>query len=271
MRYPVVAGQFYPESERRLRMEIERCFVSPLGPGKIPEVNEKGERRIVGAVSPHAGYTFSGPVAAHVYSAIAQDGFPETFVIIGPNHQGLGQMVAMSTQDFLTPLGTVKADKRLAAKLGRWIDDDPLAHQYEHSIEVQLPFLQFLSPEFKLLPITMTLQDYETASELGAWLRRSVEGEDVVIIASSDLSHYVPEEEAERKDMKLIDRVLSLDSRGVYDTAMNEGVSACGYGPIVAMMEAVEAGSAKLLKYATSGDVHPMREVVGYGAITLMR
>jgi hypothetical protein len=270
MRHPVVAGKFYPRGEAEVIGEIEKCFLSPLGPGEIPKLT-KGERRIVGAVVPHAGYEFSGPVAAHVYAALAKDGFPETFIIVGPNHSGTGSFVAMTTEDFLTPLGTCRVDKDIASRLERRVNNDPFAHQHEHSIEVQLPFIQYFDRNVKFLPITMAMQDYDTAKEVGAQLRSACCGKDVVVIASTDFSHYVTEKQARTEDMKVIDQILALNPKGVYDTVLRRDVSMCGYGPVMTMLEAVEGSEAKLLKYGTSGDVVPMSEVVGYGGIVVRR
>lgn len=271
MRYPAVAGKFYAGKERELREEIRKCFLSPLGPGSIPELSRNGERKVIGAVVPHAGYFYSGPIAAHVYAAIARDGFPQTFVIIGPNHHAVGSAVAVSGEDFETPLGVCKIDRDLLRRLERGMSVDPIAHQYEHSIEVQLPFIQFFSNEVKILPICMALQDYETAMETAKQLQKAIEGLDVIIIASSDFSHYVPAHEAKAKDMEVINQILALNSRGVYDVVIRRDVSMCGYGPVMVMLEAAKGKEARLLKYATSGDVYPMREVVGYGAVVVMK
>ncbi|MDD1746994.1 MAG: AmmeMemoRadiSam system protein B [Methanomassiliicoccales archaeon] len=270
MRYPAVAGRFYSSKEKALREEIEECFRSRIGPGEIPAL-KPGRGSIVGAVVPHAGYMFSGPVTAHVFGAMAEDGFPETFVVIGPNHHGVGAGVAMTAEDFVTPLGKIEADRELAKKLKGWVDEDPSAHRHEHSIEVQVPFIQYFSKKAKLLPISMAFQDFETAKELGARLKKACEGRDVIVLASSDFSHYVPAAFAEKQDRAVIDRILALDPQGVEATVTSKGVSMCGYGPVMAMLEAVGGKTAKLLKYATSGDVHPMSEVVGYAGIVVRR
>lgn len=270
MRHPVVAGRFYSSKEKVLREEIEECFRHEIGPGKVPALAQ-GRGSIVGAVVPHAGYMFSGPVAAHVFGAIAEEGFPETFVIIGPNHHGIGSGVAMTSEDFATPLGTCEVDKELVKKLKGWVDEDPSAHLHEHSIEVQIPFIQFFSRKPKLLPISMAFQDYETAKELGVRLRKACEGRDVIVLASSDFSHYVPPEFAKKQDRGVIDKILALDPQGVEAAVMAKDVSMCGYGPVMAMLEATKGRSAHLLRYATSGDVHPMSEVVGYAGIVVRR
>jgi AmmeMemoRadiSam system protein B len=267
MRYPAVAGQFYEGKEGALRKQIENCFLHSLGPGEIPEL-KKGDRKIKGAVVPHAGYMFSGPVAAHVSSALASDGFPETFIIIGPKHTGYGSPVAITKEDFKTPFGNVKIDLELAEKLQTGvIDDDIVAHRGEHSIEVQLPFLQYLEPDIKFVPLCIGQQTYKMAREIGGIISKAIKGRDVVVLASTDFSHYVPMEIAKKKDMKALEAIIKLDAKGLYKTVDKLNISMCGYGPVMTMIEAVDGSQAKLLKYSTSGDVMEMREVVGYGAV----
>lgn len=271
VRHPAVAGQFYPNSEMQVRAEVEAAFRSPLGPGEIPQVAREGERSIVGAMVPHAGWMYSGAVAAHVYAALARDGLPETFIIMGPNHHGAGAPVATTTMDFTTPLGVVAIDQEIAGRLGRIVVDDPTPHRFEHSIEVQLPFLQYLSEEVNIVPISMAAQDPQTAAEVAAEIRNAVGDKDVVILASSDMSHYVPAEVARKNDMAVIDKVLALDALGIYDEVSRLNVSMCGYGPVMTMIMACGGSSAELLKYASSGDVAPMREVVGYAGVVVRR
>jgi AmmeMemoRadiSam system protein B len=271
MRYPAVAGRFYSSSKGKVTDEIEQAFASRIGPGRPPELNKSGPRSIVGLVVPHAGYVYSGPVAAHSYAALAEDGFPETFIVIGPNHNALGAPVATTTEDFSTPLGVVKIDEDIVGRLGRLVAVDPAAHRYEHSIEVQLPFIQYFSEDVKFVPIAMAAQDFETAREVADELKRACQGKDVVIVASSDFSHYIPPAEAERQDRAVIERILAMDPEGVYDTVIRKNVSMCGYGPVMAMLMASGGSRAELLKYATSGDVSPMDEVVGYAAIAVSR
>ncbi|WP_455392405.1 AmmeMemoRadiSam system protein B, partial [[Eubacterium] cellulosolvens] len=140
MRRPVVDGQFYAASKDDLKKQIEQCYYHALGPGKLPSISRSPKRRIKGLVVPHAGYPYSGPIAAHSYYKLAEDGFPESFIIIGPNHSGLGSMVALTTEDFKMPFGDVDIDQQLAKLLWKGIiDNDINAHAHEHSIEVQLP------------------------------------------------------------------------------------------------------------------------------------
>lgn len=267
MRYPAASGSFYPGDEKSLKKQIEECFNHRLGPGKLP-VYKKGDRKIKGAVIPHAGYVYSGPVASCVYSALADDAFPETFIIIGPNHTGYGSGVALTTETFNTPFGDVNIDKELAKDLlNTIIDNDINAHRYEHSIEVQLPFLQYIKKDFSFVPLCMGMQDYKTAKEVGKIIKNAIEDRDVVIIASSDFTHYESKASAERKDKMAIDAILELDSKELFETVKQNNITMCGYGPVIAMLEAVNGKKSTLLKYATSGDVTPMDDVVGYAGI----
>jgi len=271
VRQAAVAGQFYASRSSSLRAEVERCFLSPLGPGKLPPHPIDGPRKIVGAMVPHAGLVYSGPVAAHAYCALAKDGMPDTFVVIGPNHHGVGKGVATTDEDFETPMGTVQVDKGIVSKLKGVVELDRTAHLYEHSIEVQLPFLQYLDPKATFVPIAMAYQDYETAVEVARSLRGAIEGRDVVILASSDMSHYVSPHQAKVDDTKVIDKILDLDAKGIYDAVQRYQVSMCGYGPTMAMVMACGGKSAKLLKYANSGDVQTMDRVVAYASIAVYR
>jgi hypothetical protein len=270
MRYASVAGQFYSGTETALLKEVQDCFLHRLGPGKVPTLAKPGARRIRGMVSPHAGLIFSGPVAAHGYAALASDGFPDVFVVIGPNHHGLGSGVALTTHDFETPLGPMKNDKELAMRMRTGIvDDSILAHRHEHSIEVQLPFIQFLDRDRKFVPISMMMQDPKSAAQVGQAIKFAIAGRDAVVIASTDLSHYVSPERAREMDALAIDRILDLDPKGLYDVVRKNRITMCGFGPVMAMLEAVQGTEAELLKYANSGDVRPMSEVVGYASIVV--
>lgn len=269
VRRPAVAGQFYSAKEQALRSEVERCFLSPIGPGHLPKLNPSGPRRIVGAMVPHAGLVYSGPVAAHVFAELAEDGFPETIVIIGPNHHGQGKGVAVSDEDFDTPLGTCPVDRDIVSRLKGIVEVDRRAHLYEHSLEVQLPFIQYIRPETKIVAIAMGYQDEGTAQELAKSVRNAIEGKDVVVLASSDMSHYVPANVAKEKDMAVLTKLIGMDPEGAYRHVMKLDVSMCGYGPVLAMFKSVDGKEAKLLRYATSGDVTPMREVVGYASMII--
>jgi AmmeMemoRadiSam system protein B len=283
MRSPAVAGRFYSGSSESLRTEIERSFLHKFGPGSVPELGTG--RKIKGVVAPHAGFVYSGPVAAHSYGAIARDGFPETFVIIGPNHSGMGKGVALTTESFKTPLGEVPVDQELAEDVIKGVlKNDRLAHKHEHSLEVQLPFLQYLKKDFKFVPITMADQSFKSSRELGEILGSACAGRDVVVVASTDFTHcgymysqFIPPgqtagEYAKKKDEKAIAHILDMDPQGLVNTVKKNKITMCGYGCVAAMMYAamsMGAKSAKLLKYTTSFDIEPGDNAVGYGSIVL--
>ncbi len=269
MRRPTVAGQFYAGDEKSLRAQIEQCFKGPFGPGEIPKLGPR-KRQVLGGVAPHAGYVYSGMVAAHTYARIVEDGFPETFVFVGPNHTGRGSGIAVATEDWQTPLGVAKLDKELAKAIGKdLVDRDDEAHRGEHSIEVQLPFVQYFSSSFQFVPICMGFQDIDSAVSVGQTIANAIRGKDVVVIASTDMSHYVSPALAKRKDGLAIDAIKRMDSKALYEVVRDEDISMCGYGPVIAAMTACAGGKATLLKYANSGDVHPMAQVVGYASVVI--
>lgn len=278
VRRPAQAGAFYAGSGAALRSEVERCFTHRLGPGSLPSVSA-GPRQIVGMVCPHAGYVYSGPVAAHAYWRLAADGKPDRVVILGPNHTGYGSGLSVMTEGvWETPLGGVEIDSDLAGRIVRsskMIDVSELAHRYEHSIEVQLPFLQYLyGSEFRFVPLCMMMQDLETSREVGEALASAL-GSGGLVIASTDLTHYEPKRSAERKDRMVVESVTRLDEAGLWTVVEGEGVSMCGYGPVIAAMVSAKklgASRAELLKYSTSGDVSgDTREVVGYASMVLVK
>ena len=276
IRHPCQAGAFYAGTAESLKKQIENCFLHKLGPGKIPEVVKDGPRKIVGLVCPHAGYMYSGPVAAHAYYQLALDGKPEIVVLLGPNHTGHGSALAIMNEGFWrTPLGDVEVDGEVADEIVREshiVDVDDSAHRFEHSIEVQLPFLQFLyGSEFKIVPICFLMQDSVSAVEVGQALAKVLAGKNAVIIASSDMTHYEPHESAMRKDKLVLDAVKAMDVSELYSVIETHRVSACGYGPIAALITAAKilgAEEVKLLCHKTSGDViGDYSSVVGYAAV----
>jgi AmmeMemoRadiSam system protein B len=267
LRQPAVAGYFYQGSASALRDQIEHYLVPT-------------EKRIkaLGILAPHAGLVYSGPVAGAVYSRIV---LPGVFVLIGPNHTGLGAPVSiMSSGQWTTPLGLVSVDEPLAAAIkerSRRIQDDALAHLREHSLEVQLPFIQYQKGSITIVPIQMMDTRFETCVDLGNAVAAAVREEkrEVLIVASSDMSHYVPAAEARTKDQIALDRILELDARGLYDAVRREDISMCGYGPAVAMLtacKALGATHAELVKYANSGDVSgDYEQVVGYAGVVVSK
>lgn len=269
MRYPVVAGVFYESEGDALQRQIGKCFQHVHGPGPLPPPGS--ERRICAALAPHAGYMASGPAAAHTYHAIMEDGLPELYVVIGPGHRGRGATVAVSDEDFWTPLGVCETDMEVVERIQGIVEVDRAAHQQEHSVEVQLPFIQTIDPSPRIVAVVMNAQDPESARETARSLREACEGKDTVFIASSDLSHYVSKERATHDDLAVVERVIDLDVEGMYGTIRDLDVSACGFGPIAAALMAADPSSSRLLKYMDSGDMIPMDDVVGYAAAVFHR
>lgn len=274
IRKPAVAGIFYELNPDSLKQQIEWCFKHKLGPGKIPQMGDK--RKIKGIMAPHAGYLYSGPVAAHSYSKVVEDGFPDTFVILCPNHTGLGSGIStMLEGEWQTPLGNVEIDSQFAGKLvedALIIDQDVSSHIQEHSCEVHLPFLQYFSENFKIVPISMWMQDLETSTEIGKSIKETAEalGRDIVILASSDMTHYKPQNIASQNDQQVLDAMRMMDEKLMVKRVMDLNVTMCGYGPVTATMVASKELGAKnveILKYATSGDLTgDMSAVVGYAS-----
>ena len=258
IREPCVAGQFYPLDPGELKRMISRMILK----GKV-KIKAKG------VLVPHAGYYFSGEVASHAYATID---FPDLIAIIGPNHTGYGKTVGVSSEDFKTPLGVVKSDQEIVGKIvEKGVPEDNLSHKFEHSIEVQLPFLQFVKKDFKIVAITMMDQRLETSLKLGEILNGTLP-EKSLVIASSDMSHYVPREIALYKDKMVIDAIKKLNPEGLYRAVTTKNISMCGYGCAIAMLNFAilrKSKKAKLLKYATSGDVEPMPKAVGYCAMVV--
>ena len=279
IRKPAVAGQFYPASGMGLVRQIEASFRSVLGPGDLPEVHEHGSRRIVGVVSPHAGYVFSGATAAHAYDALASDGHPDVVVVIGVNHGHAGTHSAVQTSGaWRTPLGDLKIADDVAEAISAQLPQFQTSADAffgEHSLEVQLPFLQYLYEEALLfVPVMMGAQDIGAARELGHAVAQALEGRDAVVVASTDMTHYQPAATARRQDQVLIDRIEALDAEGLLAERDSRRISMCGAGPVAAMLLAAgELGgtTVRSLAYSTSGDVVPGPEVVGYYAAVVLR
>ena len=276
VRRPTQAGTFYEGTAESLKEQIENCFLHELGPGKVPEIVKTGPRHVLGLVCPHAGYMYSGPVAAHAYYKLASDGKPDVAVIFGPNHTGYGSALAvMNEGSWRTPLGDVEVDNDIANQIvheSRIVDVDESAHRFEHSIEVQLPFLQYLyGSNFKVVPICFLMQDLSSAREVGKATAKVLAGKNAIVIASSDMTHYEPQESASRKDRLILEAVEAMDETRLYSIIETQNISACGYGPIIALITAAKNSGvreAKLLCYKTSGDViGDYSSVVGYAAV----
>jgi hypothetical protein len=289
IRKPAVAGQFYAGSNDSLKKQVEECFLNSRGPGKFPVIPQD-RKNILGIVVPHAGFIYSGAIASHAYYQLAANGFADTFIILGPNHSGRGSGVAIMTDGLWeTPLGTVPIDTELAEKIySGIIDKDETAHMYEHSIEVQLPFLQVVANRkpFNFVPISLMMQDYDTSLEIGTIIAEAMKTskKKIILIASSDFSHVgfnyssmpPPGEKvevyAEKQDKHAISKIIELDPEGLIKTVEEHNITMCGYGPVSAMIvvcKKLGATNAELLKYGTSYEVYPGSSCVGYGALLI--
>lgn len=276
VRRPAVAGSFYPDDPAELKKLIHDCYLHPLGPGALPPSPEEA-KGVRACVSPHAGYVYSGPVAAHSYLWLSALRSPDLVVIVAPNHYGIGSGVATFREGFWqTPLGRVQVDAQAAAEIVELtgiVDFDPEAHGREHSLEVQLPFLQEVyGSGFKLLPISLAFQDPQTALDIARGIAKMLKGRDALLVASSDLTHYEPDSVAREKDMALLKTVCELDVKKFYQVLETKRVTSCGYGAIATVMEASRLlgfDYGELLKYATSGDTTgDIDAVVGYPSVS---
>jgi len=272
IRTPAVAGMFYPGEKNELKESIHQCFLHSFGPGKLPPTEEK--KKIYGVICPHAGYMYSGPIACHSFYSISSES-PELFIIIGPNHWGVGcNVAAMKDCSWETPLGQVEVDSDAASELSKIsniVDLDFFSHTKEHSLEVQVPMLQEVYSKFKILPIILINQEKNAAEEIGEAVATISKQKNSMIIGSSDFTHYEPNEFAHDQDKALIEPILDLDVDQFYKVLYEKNVTACGYGAIASTMIACKklgATKGELLKYATSGDVTgDTSSVVGYGSI----
>ena len=269
IRPPAVAGRFYTADARELARQIKDfCAESP--------VNGKEKLAARGCVVPHAGYMYSGAIAGAVYSALK---IPAKCILIGPRHFPRGEAMAILTEgSWQTPFGEAQIDSALAAELKRacpLLREDAIAHEREHSLEVQLPFLQQLGKDVRFVPVLVGTDLYSDLECLGNAIAQVVEKqrEPVLLIASSDMNHYENDVLTRVKDKLAIDKILTLDARGLYRTVRSEGITMCGYAATVAVLVALQklgAKQAQLIRYATSGDINGDREeVVGYAGIIL--
>ncbi|MFH1925063.1 MAG: AmmeMemoRadiSam system protein B [Chloroflexota bacterium] len=265
IRQPVVAGQFYPGSASQLKVMIEKMVDA-----------EAEKQEVIGLVSPHAGYMYSGPVAGAVISRVK---FKDTFIILGPNHTGRGKPLSiMSEGKWQTPLGDVEIDAELAQHLlsiSHHLQEDDAAHAFEHSIEVQLPFLQYFRPDVRIVPITLSFASIDAYKEIGREIARAISDtrREAVIMASSDMTHYEPHDVAARKDRQAIDAILRLDEDELFRRVEEHNISMCGCAPVATLISAARelgATSAELVKYQTSGDTSgDYSAVVGYAGIII--
>ena len=282
MREPAAAGTFYELDRQGLVRSIEQCFTGEFGPGRLPSTKEPRTANVVGLVSPHAGYVYSGGGAAYAYDRLAGDGLPETVVLLGPNHHGLGPAVAVSSGvEWRTPLGAMQIDLDTADAIladSEFAQRNDTAHAREHSIEVQLPFLQYMGGDkVKIVPICIAhvseSDAVSLASDLGAAIGKALASKSAVVIASTDFTHYEPKAAAEKKDKAAIGKILELDGEGLIREVYGRSITMCGVVGTAVALEACKAlGATKAheLTYYTSGDViGDTSRVVGYGALSI--
>lgn len=265
LRAPAVAGRFYDGTSSGLRKQVSQYITA-----------DRPRSEALGIMVPHAGLIYSGAVAGQVYSSISM---PHTFVMLGPNHTGLGTAVSlMDDGEWEIPTGKLRIDRKIAARI---LQASPLAernsqaHAYEHSLEVQIPFIAHFSQEILIVPIALMHLTYEHCRELAAAIASSVQssGYPVTILASSDMTHYQPDRIARRMDERALEKILAMDPMGLYETVTKEGISMCGILPVTVMLLASQllgARHARLIKYMTSGDVSgDYDSVVGYAGVVI--
>lgn len=266
LRLPAVSGRFYPSQPSELIALIRQYVVANLD--SVPTTAAKA------CLVPHAGYVYSGHVAGAVYGRIA---FPKKILILGVRHFPQGEKAAiLSSGAWRTPLGDAPIDEPLAEALRAacpLLREDSVAHSSEHSLEVQIPFLQVLQPEFTFVPVALGTVRFEDLVAVGEGIGGVIAAsrEEILLLATSDLNHYEDDATTRVKDHKAIEQILALDARGLYDTCRNEAISMCGLGPTVAMLTALQrlrGARPELVRYATSADVSgDYSAVVGYAGI----
>jgi len=260
-----VAGQFYPGSASALKKQID-SFID----------KNTSQREVIACMLPHAGYMYSGMVAAETVSSLI---VKEKVILLGPNHTGSGAAFSiMAEGSWETPLGAVKIDSDLAQKIlqcSKYLEDDSLAHLSEHSLEVELPFLQYFKKDFEIVPIAFMSDDLAALKEIGKQIAVAVKKsgleKSVLLVASSDMTHYESQEQAQAKDSQAIEAILALDEDMLAERVRHLDISMCGYAPVIAMIAASKelgAKKAELIKYQTSGDVTgDIESVVGYAGV----
>ena len=265
LRLPAVAGRFYPSDPKELTSLVQKYSQPDSDQETFP---------VRACLVPHAGYVYSGHVAGAVFARVR---LPQKIIVLGVRHYPRGEPAAiLSSGAWRTPLGDAPIDGGLAGELRRicpLLREDSVAHSTEHSLEVQVPFLQVLAPGFSFVPMALGTVQFESLVSVGEAIARVLRTsqEDILLLTTSDLNHYEDDATTRIKDRKAIDRLLALDARGLYDTCRNEEISMCGLGPAVAMLTALNelgAKSAELVKYATSADISGDRsQVVGYAGM----
>ena len=277
IRQPAVAGAFYPRDAENLTRLIESCFLDDSGAGFIPKIGSfEGTDYPINVMVPHAGYQYSGAIASHGYCKIVENGFPEVFIILSPNHTGFGSEISVFNEgEWITPLGSVEVDGEFADEIisvSDFASADFHAHIREHSIEVQLPFLQYFSSDFKIVPITMGTQNFLTSTDLANAIFEAGNKLDksYCVIASTDLSHFNNQEKANKVDGFVLEDIEEMNEFKLFEEVIQYNITMCGYGPVmttISLSKRREMNTCELLAYRTSGDVTgDLTSVVGYAS-----
>ena len=277
LRKPAVAGAFYPDNPEVLVKTIEDCFLDDFGVGELPSIGEfEGEDYPLNIMVPHAGYQYSGAIASHGYCRLVQNGFPEVFIILSPNHTGYGREISVFNEgEWITPLGSVQIDDEFAEAIISHSDiasADFTAHRYEHSIEVQLPFLQYFSDNFKIVPITMGSQSFTATNDLAKAIFEAANdlNKSYCVIASTDLSHFNNQEKANTVDGFVLEDIEEMNEFKLFEEVIQYNITMCGYGPVmttIALSKMSNKSNCEILAYKTSGDVTgDLSSVVGYAS-----
>jgi MEMO1 family protein len=264
VRQPAVAGKFYTSDPDQLREEVTSMV--PRGE----------ESPALGIIAPHAGYVYSGKVAGRVYGAIT---VPDAVLVLGPNHTGMGEKVALAPPgEWLTPLGPAPVNEKLSRLMlqhAAGAREDVNAHRFEHSLEVQLPFLQYKNPNVSIAALCLSFLDFDSVRKIGEGVARAISqyGAEVLIVASSDMTHYESASSAKGKDDRALAQIAALNPEGLMKVCLDNDITMCGVIPAAIMLvaaKALGATSTKLITYATSGEVNgDLDRVVAYAAVTV--
>ena len=273
MREPMVAGQFYPAGKEELNETIKQCFLHKLGKRRLPKGEEKYEKskkinkvnKIKAVISPHAGYTFSGPCMSHVFYELSTVKTPDTYIIIGLSHYG--HSTCLSDQDFKTPLGILENNSMLTTKISKKcnIPINNSSHSQEHSLEVLLPFLQFVKPdqEIKIVPLIIGQESLDEIKKIGKLLKETIKdyAKEIIILVSSDFTHhgpnygYMPSKDIKEMDMKAINLIKEAKTEELYNYHQETGITICGIYPIMMLLESIDFKKSELLCYYKSTEI----------------
>lgn len=266
---PVVAGQFYPDDREKLSSMI-KIYLSSAS-----LIDLEGE--LLGMMVPHAGYVYSGPVAAYAYRQLGTRDYQRVVVIAPSHYVSYPGVSVLDKESYQTPLGFIPIDREAVRKLiasRDWITYEPRLYEKEHSVEVQLPFLQQTLRDFQLIPLVMGDRSPQLSRELAAVLLETVGTEGVLYLASSDMSHYFPYDRAKEMDELALEKMKSRDTQALFQLQVKGETQLCGLGPVLTLMELFQklgGGRVEVLRYANSGDVTGDKgRVVGYGAVAFL-